>query len=189
MTAGRQSISETKDWNTPPDMVAAVRVCLGGRIQLDPCSNEYSVVGADVEWCLPIHDGLQEKWNYKTIFVNPPYGRDKERGTSIRDWLHRVTETHQRHHAKVIALIPVATNTRHWQENIFKTATSICFPKATRFKFMLHGAIERKGAPMACCVVYWGHNADRFQQTFDEWGKVIRINQMVAQADECCSAA
>lgn len=56
----------------------------GGSINLDPCSNEYSVVNAETEYRLPEHDGLKESWNYPNIFVNPPYGIDKERGTTIK---------------------------------------------------------------------------------------------------------
>ena len=50
---------------------------------LDPCSNRHSTVRATVEYSLPEIDGLSASWNYPTIFVNPPYGRDRERGITF----------------------------------------------------------------------------------------------------------
>ena len=50
-------------------------------IDLDPCSNEHSMVDADTKYILPTN-GLTESWNYKRIFVNPPYGRNSD-GTTI----------------------------------------------------------------------------------------------------------
>ena len=77
MTAGRTSISTNKDWGTPPLYVTPVRSVLG-KIWLDPCSNRHSIVGAEVEYALPSRDGLACSWNYPTIYVNPPYGADRE---------------------------------------------------------------------------------------------------------------
>jgi hypothetical protein len=65
-----------KDWCTPPDIVRSVRDVFGGSIGLDPCSNAYSLVGAEVEFRLPDRDGLVEPWLADTIFVSPPYGAD-----------------------------------------------------------------------------------------------------------------
>lgn len=86
MTAGRNSISTAKDWGTPHNIVAAVRAAFGGRIELDPCSNEWSVVRAEREFRLPEVDGLKAEWDAKTIYVNPPYGSDPVRGTRIIHW-------------------------------------------------------------------------------------------------------
>lgn len=72
-----------------------------GHINLDPCSNEYSVVKADVEYRLP-KDGLLESWDFPTIYVNPPYGREKN-GTSIKHWLQRCSLANLDHGSQVIA--------------------------------------------------------------------------------------
>ena len=90
MTLGYHKPSNTsQDWCTPPKYVDAVRYFFGGAVGLDPCSNNHSTVRADVEWSLPEVDGLFPPWNYPTIFVNPPYGRDSMRRTSIFDWLSK----------------------------------------------------------------------------------------------------
>ena len=94
MTAGRTVNSASHHWGTPLHYVEAVRSVLGDRIYLDPCSNEHSVVNAETEYQLPEADGLRESWDFPTIYVNPPYGADRERGTTIRDWLKRCAESY-----------------------------------------------------------------------------------------------
>lgn len=153
MTAGRTVNSSSRDWCTPPKYVAAVRDVLG-EIDLDPCSNAHSIVGARVEYRLPT-GGLAESWDFARIFVNPPYGSDRERGTSIRDWLRRCAESHASG-SEVLALIPVATNTRHWKLYVFGAAAAVAFLADTRLRFLVGGQDVGKGAPMACAMVYWG---------------------------------
>ena len=78
MTAGRHVNPLSQSWCTPHKYVNAIKRFWNGKIDLDPCSNEYSVVEAEVEYRLPMHDGLKESWNYPTVYVNPPYGADRE---------------------------------------------------------------------------------------------------------------
>jgi hypothetical protein len=176
MSAGRTVKSQSLDWGTPPEYIKAVKDVFGGKIGLDPCSNQYSVVASEVAYCLP-QNGLAESWDYQTIYVNPPYGRDYERGTTIRDWLQKCTDAHRDHGSEVIALIPVATNTKHWQKNIFLYATSICFLKVARLKFLQNGIPYQKGAPMSCAMVYWGSNKDKFNTIVSEFGITFHVRK------------
>jgi hypothetical protein len=174
MTAGRKTTSLSVDWGTPPKYVEAVKDVLG-YIALDPCSNQYSIVGASVEYKLPCQDGLIESWDYPTIYVNPPYGIDKSRGTRIRDWFCRCYEAHKVHGSEVLALVPVATNTVHWKKYVFNCATSVCFLFDTRLKFLVAGEEKGKGAPMACAMVYWGQNPELFKNVFSKFGAVLAL--------------
>ena len=97
VSAGRKLNTLSQEWGTPKKYVDAVREFFHGKIDLDPCSNEYSIVHAITEYCLPFHDGLKESWNFPTIYVNPPYGINKENGTSIKRWLHRCAAAHRDH--------------------------------------------------------------------------------------------
>ena len=178
MTAGRSVNSQNKDWCTPPNYIEAIKKFFGGEIELDPCSNEFSVVNANVEYTLPKHDGLSESWNYKSIYVNPPYGADRERKTTIKHWLHRCAEANKRHNSEVIALIPVASNTSHWKEYVWGRATGICFVYDTRLKFLVNGENGGKGAPMSCALIYWGLNYEKFFDLFLEFGAVIDIRPL-----------
>ena len=71
MTAGRKIVSQSVHWGTPSHYVQAVKRVFDGSIALDPCSNEWSIVGAEEEWMLPDVDGLSEEWAYDTILRQP----------------------------------------------------------------------------------------------------------------------
>jgi DNA N-6-adenine-methyltransferase (Dam) len=179
MSAGRSIITLSQSWGTPHKYVKAVKDFYGGSIDLDPCSNEYSVVNADTEYRLPEHDGLKESWNYSTIFVNPPYGIDKERGTTIKNWLAKCAHAHTEFGSEVLALIPIAANTSHWKRFVFTKARAICFLYDTRLKFLENGQDIGKGAPMACAMIYWGDNYYKFYETFIEYGAVVDISNLI----------
>lgn len=178
MSAGRNAISTTKNWCTPQKYVDAVRAVFGGMIDLDPCSNSDSIVHARIEYMLPKQDGLKESWNYQHIYVNPPYGFDKEAKTSIKDWFAKIAEAYSKG-SEIIALVPVATNTSHWKEYVYPIASSICFLYDTKLKFFIGGVEDSKGAPMSCCAIYYGKNVDRFKEIFREYGAVVDFENIV----------
>ena len=184
MSAGRTVNSKSQSWGTPSKYVEAVKKFFNGDIELDPCSNEYSIVNANTEFKLPINDGLNENWNYQTIYVNPPYGSDRERRTSIKNWLEKCADAHTKYNNEILALIPVAPNTKHWKQSIFGKATSICFLYDTRLKFLENGKGGGKGAPMACAMVYWGSDYDTFYKIFIEYGAVVKISHLKGELIE-----
>jgi hypothetical protein len=178
MSAGRTVNSQSQSWGTPQKYVNAVKKFFGGEVLLDPCSNEYSIVKAQTEFLLPEKDGLKETWNYSTIYVNPPYGADRERGTTIKNWLTKCAISHRDFHAEIIALVPVATNTSHWKQSVFGQARAICFLYDTRLKFLENGQDTGKGAPMSCAMIYWGTKYDNFFEVFIEYGAVVDIGAL-----------
>jgi hypothetical protein len=172
MSAGRKIISEKKDWNSPPKYISLVNKMFG-QVDLDPCSNEHSMVNAKVEYKLPV-DGLKESWRYETIFINPPYGKVKENKTSIYNWIEKGVEAFE-NGSEILFLIPVATNTKHFKNLIFKKACGICFLEDTRLKFWTEGKEDKKGAPMSCCFVYFGKDYNKFFEIFNKSGKCFNI--------------
>lgn len=179
MTAGRKNADTlSQHWCTPRKYVDAIRRFYHGTIALDPCSNKFSIVGADVEYTLPETDGLAASWNYQTIYVNPPYGADRERGTTIRNWLQKCAETRSRFDSEVIALVPVATNTRHWKLYVWGAATAIAFLYDTRLRFLVEGRDGGKGAPMSCAMVYWGPRHEEFETAFLRFGAVVDVRHL-----------
>lgn len=178
MTAGRKIISQDQNWGTPQKYVDAVREFFQGVIYLDPCSNPFSIVHAEIEYSLPHQDGLKESWNYPTIYVNPPYGLDRESGTSIKHWLCRCEQAHRLYQSEVIALVPVATNTGHWKNYVYGKAAALCFLYDTRLRFLVNGKDGGKGAPMSCALVYWGRDYPRFFETFICYGAVVNIEPL-----------
>ncbi len=173
MSAGRKNNVEKKDYNTPPKYVEAI-IDFFNEVDLDPCSNEYSLIDAKKKYILPI-DGLKQEWNYSRIFVNPPYGRDSLRKTSIYNWIEYGYLSNKKFGSEVLYLIPVATNTKHFKEIIFKKFSAICFLEDTRLKFYNQGEEDSKGAPMSCCFCYIGKRTNNFISVFEKFGKCFEI--------------
>jgi len=178
MTAGRKSVTDTKDWCTPPGIIASVRQVFGGQIDLDPCSNAHSLVDAKVNYRLPEQDGLGESWDYPTIYVNPPYGSDTERGTRIAHWFARISHAAAAG-SEVIALVPVATNTGHWKRHVYPVARAICFLYQPRVRFYIGGREDPKGAPMSCAVIYYGADCEGFAKEFSQHGAVVPLDGII----------
>jgi hypothetical protein len=181
MTAGRKVVGLSQHWGTPQKYIDVVRDFFGDIIDLDPCSNVYSLVNARVEYSLPEHDGLNETWNFPTIYVNPPYGSDPVRGTRISHWLAKCEKANRMHGSEVLALIPVATNTGHWKKYVYGRAACICFLYDTRLRFLVNGRDEGKGAPMSCAMVYWGNRSARFIQMMSRFGAPVNIESLQAE--------
>jgi len=131
-----------------------------------------------MEYRLPENDGLKESWNYPTIYVNPPYGSDKVNGTTIKNWLFRCAHAHRNYGSRVIALVPVATNTSHWKEYVWGQATAVCFLYDTRLRFLVEGKDEGKGAPMSCAMIYWNNDIDSFRSVFKDFGAVVDLRSL-----------
>ena len=179
MTAGRKIVGNSRDWGTPRKYVDAVKEVFGGTIELDPCSNPYSIVQAKTEYALPRTDGLRESWKFSSIYVNPPYGTDTDHGTRISDWLKRCEHASRVYGSEVLALVPVATNTGHWKKFIYGKAAAICFLYDTRLRFLVNGKDEGKGAPMSCAMVYWGtRHIESFTKVFMRHGAVVDIRNL-----------
>jgi hypothetical protein len=178
MSAGRTLNTLSQNWGTPEKYVTAVKRVFDGEIDLDPCSNGHSIVPAKVQYSLPESDGLKRSWDFQHIFVNPPYGIDQERGTSIKHWLYRCAVANRHHGSEVIALVPVATNTGHWKNYVFGRATAVCFLYDTRLRFLIEGRDEGKGAPMSCAMVYWGKNFNRFSDVLSDHGAVVDLRPL-----------
>lgn len=189
MSAGRTLNTLSQEWGTPPKYADAVRKFFGGKIDLDPCSNRHSIVHARVEYQLPRRDGLRESWNFPSIYVNPPYGIDKERGTSIKKWLLRCAAASHEHQSEVLALVPVATNTGHWKKSVFGAAAAVCFLYDTRLKFLVDGKNGGKGAPMSCAMIYWGADFDKFLSVFSQFGAVVDLRPLQGKKFGACSEA
>jgi hypothetical protein len=173
MSLNRKAVSKNKSWNTPPKYVKLIEEFFGN-IELDPCSNEYSLINSTTKYCLPT-DGLNESWNFKTIFINPPYGKSPETKTSIYNWIQKGAKANEEYNSEILYLIPVATNTKHFKDLIFKSACGICFLNDTRLRFWSEGVEDKKGAPMSCCIVYFGDNYNKFEKIFSGSGRCFKI--------------
>lgn len=161
--AGHIPDSADVDWCTPDPIIEGVHYAFGGPPALDPCSNPWSHVKAGVEYMLPEHDGLQDSWDFESIFVNPPFGKGyvhkvirefmmpkafriavEEKRVNPNDWnlytierwAERCEKAARDHASNVIGLVPAYVDTATWQKHIWPVATHVFFPKG-RLKFRL----------------------------------------------------
>ena len=169
------AVNKNIDWGTPQKIADKVRYFFGGTIDLDPCSNDYSIVNAATNVSLP-DNGLVVDWNtYASVFVNPPYGK------GIIAWLRKCAM-----HDNCIALIPVATNTGHWKQYVYDKAGTVCFLHEPRLKFNVKGVPSKRGAPMACCLVYWGNDSKKFAEHFCDIGYCMSKTLQPERASAPC---
>lgn len=78
-------LSKTVHYGTPPDIVAAARVALGGAIDLDPATSErFNALHIQAHKIYTKEtNGLRRKWKARSVLLNPPGGKVDEEGTPI----------------------------------------------------------------------------------------------------------
>lgn len=152
--------SDSPEWYTPPEIVAAAQEVLG-QIDLDPCSNDADEpnVPAVAHYTQP-DDGLTQLWGGK-VYMNPPYGDE------IIGWVRKLVDEHESGRVpEAIALVPARVDTQWWQ---LVRDLPVCFVEG-RLKFV--GA--ENSAPFPSAVLYLGDNLGRFLQVFGELGNVYQ---------------
>ena len=145
------------DWHpnqtalTPPYVLDVVRAALGGRIDLDPCTEPDNPTGARAFYCPP-QDGAALPWNASAIYVNPPYGKARER------WVKRCMQS-AAEGRQVVLLIPAHTDTRIFQAAA-ASATSVVFIRG-RVKFgVLRPNRRQQAASHPSCLICWNTFVD-----------------------------
>lgn len=149
---------------TPPELVDMIRDFYGGTIDLDPCSNRHSQVGALVQW-RKSDDGLSKPWSGRIAgvelrdrYVNPPYSKP-------RPWLERCTIERAKHpDTNTIALVKCDVSTIWWNLHCWH-ADAIGFVDK-RIPFLHPTRIGRHGAKFPNALVYWGPHAEGFKEFF-----------------------
>lgn len=110
---------------TPGYILAPVRAALGGRIELDPCTTSDNPVDA-IRFYAPPQDGATLPWDADTIYVNPPYGKARER------WVQRCLEA-SADGRRVILLIPAHTDTRIFQAAVRSSTAFVLIRGRVKF--------------------------------------------------------
>jgi len=54
----------------------------------------------------------------------------------------------------------------------------VAFLYDTRLRFLVNGRDGGKGAPMACAMVYWGQDYERFESIFLPFGAVVNVEHL-----------
>lgn len=172
--------ADRQDWNTPQVVVDAL-LRGWGRIALDPCANEGSIVPAALRVMLPtperlavpqprgvrLDDGLAFDWDAvgpRLVYVNPPFGL-KGRDGGATPWLRKAAEAQV---AEVVVLLPARTDTAAFHDLIFGRCDALCFWRS-RLRF----SDARGPAPFPSVFVYFGNSPEKFTSAFEPHGKVL----------------
>lgn len=148
--------SRDQSWNTPQSVITPI-VRAFGRIGLDPCSNENSIVPARVEWRRERDgDSLARVWHRPglgLIYVNPVY-------KGILAWIRKMIEERERG-GELLACVPARTETQWWEEAIESGAVPGYW--RGRIAFLRGGARKKVSAPFPSALLYWGRRTARFR--------------------------
>ena len=137
----RQTQNSTRlDWRTPVDFFTAISLASGGFV-LDAaadasnhlCKRWYGP-GGEAEDALLVPDWPTEG----KIWCNPPY----ENGDRWRQWLRKF-QAEARKGASIVTLLPAATGTKWWAEEIVQCGADILFLTG-RLAFQLPRSVRRK---------------------------------------------
>lgn len=166
MTAhGKQGF---QGWCTPESVLKPIREF--APIDLDPCSNEHSTVGAKLEYYDKpgLTSGLEADWHLAAhTFVNPPYGR----GEQIK-WVTKAFVEHKAGAKHITMLIPAAVETKLWRQVVWQSATAVAFWN-NRIRFERHDGVADTGNKLPSALVYWGCDLPRFVKAFAPHATVV----------------
>lgn len=152
------SATGKNEWLTPPELLVKL-----GHFDLDPCAPINRPWSTANKHFTIEDDGLMQPWHGR-VFCNPPYDT-----RLIIQFMKRCIE-----HSNAIALTFARTETKLFQELIFKHAHSILFIKG-RLSFH-HVSGERGGTAGApsCLISFNEQNTDVLRQCGIE-GKLLLL--------------
>lgn len=151
--------SESNEYLTPPHIIDRALDFFGGQIDLDPASNEHSLVPAITAFDRKI-DGLKQDW-FGRVWLNPPYGRE---------WLPKFIDKAIEEFAEgaadeILILVPARTDTK-WHRSL--NFCDRCY---------LHGRLKFKSpgkklttAPFPSVIFYLGDRNNDFADCWSEVG-------------------
>lgn len=136
LTSGMLGPADTVEWATPQDLFDLLDREF--HFTLDVCASEGLQKCA--MYYTPEVNGLAQRWNGYTCFMNPPYGRE------IYYWVRKAALSD----TVVVGLLPARTDTRWYKEWVEPYASEVRFIKG-RVRFG-----EKGPAPFPSLVAVWG---------------------------------
>lgn len=131
--------SQTDEWATPQWLFDELDAEF--HFDLDPCATDENHKCA--EYYTKADDGLAKNWGGRSVYCNPPYGRQ------IGKWVRKAYEEAQKPGTTVVLLVPARTDTKWFHDYIYGE-TEIRFIKG-RVRF----GNSKHGAPFPSMVVVW----------------------------------
>lgn len=153
---GRAYMPQAKqtNWGTPPDLFDKLARNFGP-FDLDPCGAAGNYVSESCgTYYHSASSGLVHPWRGR-VFMNPPYGR------GLLDWVVKATtEVYMGNAERVVALLPVRTDTRWWQryvgEGFGRGIDGRPMVREVRFmRGRLHFVGATAPAPFSSVIIIW----------------------------------
>lgn len=131
--------SQTDEWETPQSLFDELNTEF--HFDLDPCATDENHKCA--EYYTKADDGLAKNWGGRSVYCNPPYGRQ------IGKWVRKAYEEAQNPGTTVVLLVPARTDTKWFHDYIYGK-TEIRFIRG-RVRF----GDSKHGAPFPSMIVVW----------------------------------
>lgn len=144
--AGYILTSKKQDWETPQWLYDRLNDLYQFDVDL-ACTTKNCKASAGI-YHDRNRDSLCESWNYRSGFLNPPYGAGLEK------WLKKaVEETESGNCGAIVALIPASTEIKAWQKYVWHQADVVTFLYG-RVRFELGGKPAGSNVKGSALVVY-----------------------------------
>jgi len=160
-------MSESDQWCTPPLIADPLEEFFQGPVDVDPCSNERSIVrarqayfrgGLVLPWCLPDN----RPGRLRTVYENFPYSRGEA-------WTAKaIAEMACGNVAELVRLSPMSTSTQWWADACLKPERNPRILALKKFAFIVPGSTDL--GDNTCrfdpVLMYFGPSAERFTKAF-----------------------
>jgi phage N-6-adenine-methyltransferase len=164
----RTQFTGNNEWYTPTKYVELARQLFGGKIDIDPASNELAqgVVQA-TEYYTKEMDGLNKDWT-GNVWLNPPYSQPE-----IVNFTDKLVDEIDKGNAKSAILLTHNSTDTAWFQKVAQKATAICF---TRGRIKFYSPENQSAAPtMGQAFCYFGHDISAFTRLFGDVGFVVQV--------------
>lgn len=148
----------TDDHNTPESFLQSLvyPMTADGTVDLDPCSNQWSVVKDHLRFGLDFGlDGLVMEWlsSHGVVYVNPRYSK-------MKPWVEKCIEEHIKNPRQDILLLGKCDPAVNWYRLADDHAVAAAEPyKRIRFE---RGTDDDNGANFSSTLFYWGERLTAF---------------------------
>lgn len=164
-----QFSQNTVEWYTPEKYVAAVTEVLG-RIELDPASCQAANLTVKAERFFDVEtDGLAQEWVAATVFLNPPYCKQKSVSNQAL-WTQRLIASYEAGHVQEAILLVNASTETAWFHRLY--AYTLCFVKG-RISFYTQPGRSTTSHTTGSVFVYFGRHQDKFAAVFQQFGVIV----------------